>query len=165
VDKGGLMSPEEIVKARQIIFASQRELAKMLSVSPQLVGNWEMGRSKPKPDKISEIKRLMEESIARIGAAKATTIQPSGAPAELTLTPLIGELIASANHVLNVLDLTQPVEGPLGDAALVLTNSLGRVLDALKPEDRQRVVGLSRGADRKLRLIERSIAERRVRQD
>lgn len=160
------MTKEEIVEARKIILVTQRELAKILGVSKQLVGNWELGKSKPKPDKVDAIQQMLRDARERRAARVEEVVArlPAAAPSELTLSPQLAGLMSAASYVLNVIEIHQMAEGPLGDPAVALANALGRALDALPPEDRQRVVGLTRSADRKLRALERSAAERRVRQ-
>jgi transcriptional regulator with XRE-family HTH domain len=158
------VTKEEIIEAREIIMVTQRELAKILGVSKQLVGNWELGKSKPKPDKVEAIQQMLRDARERRNARVEEVVAklPAAAPSELTLSPQLAGLMSAANYILSAVEIHQMAEGPLGDPAVALASALGRALDGLRPEDRQRVAGLVQSADRKLRALERNAAARRV---
>ncbi len=160
------MTADEVKKARKIIGISQRDLAKILEVSPQLVGQWELGGSKPKPDKIEIMQKMMREAAAKMTAEAAEAIAIRSASDErsgLTLTPQSEALISAIAYHLNIWRMTQPMEGSLADSALVLANALTRFLDALPPAEKEKVAAQVGGIDRRVASVLQKFDGQRVR--
>ncbi|MEU4654951.1 helix-turn-helix transcriptional regulator [Streptomyces sp. NPDC023723] len=72
VAQDDLPSPAERRRLREAAGLSQDQIAKALSTRREAVGNWEAGRTKPRPPKRAAYARLLEGLAARFPAPEAT---------------------------------------------------------------------------------------------
>ncbi|MEU6120224.1 helix-turn-helix transcriptional regulator, partial [Streptomyces sp. NPDC047117] len=79
-----LPDPAERRRLREAAGLSQAQIAKALETRREAVGNWEAGRSEPRPPKRAAYARLLERLAARFPAGPPPAALPEAAPAPET---------------------------------------------------------------------------------
>ncbi|MFJ3953801.1 telomere-associated protein Tap [Streptomyces libani] len=87
VAQDDLPGPAERKRLREAAGLSQAQIATALNARREAVGNWEAGRTEPRPPKRAAYARLLEGLAARFPAPDATAPAPTEAPAESTGAP------------------------------------------------------------------------------
>lgn len=89
--------PDKVRTYREQIGLTQEELAIKLNVSRPAVGSWELGKAKPRLDKLSQLAGLFNVKVSDL-VDDATTTLPHGAmrpvASKLAYAPLLGRVHA-----------------------------------------------------------------------
>ncbi|NEA77449.1 helix-turn-helix transcriptional regulator, partial [Streptomyces sp. SID13588] len=72
-----LPAPAERRRLREAAGLSQDQIAKVLQARREAVGNWETGRTEPRPPKRAAYARLLEGLAARFPSAAAAATAPT----------------------------------------------------------------------------------------
>ncbi|MFG2212677.1 telomere-associated protein Tap [Streptomyces sp. NPDC048638] len=86
VAQDDLPGPAERKRLREAAGLSQAQIAAALGARREAVGNWEAGRTEPRPPKRAAYARLLEGLAARFPAPGATAPAPDAAPASFADT-------------------------------------------------------------------------------
>ncbi|MFB6437709.1 helix-turn-helix domain-containing protein [Streptomyces sp. NPDC056411] len=117
-----LPAPAERKRLREAAGLSQEQVAKALQARREAVGNWEAGRTEPRPPKRAAYARLLEGLAARFSAPGASTSDPAAGEAAAPGTavgdaatpgPLAGSTNASDTNASD----TNSSDTTVGDAA------------------------------------------------
>ncbi|MGW9081487.1 telomere-associated protein Tap [Streptomyces kronopolitis] len=91
VAQDDLPSPAERKRLREAAGLSQAQIAMALGTRREAVGNWEAGRTEPRPPKRAAYARLLEGLIARFPATGTTAPEPTETPVAVTDAPTAPE--------------------------------------------------------------------------
>ncbi|MFE7513091.1 helix-turn-helix transcriptional regulator, partial [Streptomyces sp. NPDC057540] len=80
VAQDDLPAPAERKRLREAAGLSQAQIAKALDARREAVGNWETGKTEPRPPKRAAYARLLEGLAARFPAPAAHAPTPASAP-------------------------------------------------------------------------------------
>jgi transcriptional regulator with XRE-family HTH domain len=143
---------ERLMHFRKKKSMTQKEVALALDISNKTVSHWETGRTAPDAETLKKIAQLYGVDVEAIEGDKDTLdadIKRASSSVELNAAPPILALISATVHLTNLVNTLAPAESPLGDAAGLVEKALGRVHDALPPQEREQATRLIQGVARR----------------
>ncbi|MEU9125120.1 helix-turn-helix domain-containing protein [Streptomyces sp. NPDC048506] len=87
IDQDDLPLPNERKRLREAAGLSQEQVANALGARREAVGNWEAGKTEPRPPKRAAYARLLEGLAKRFPAPTAPADAAPTAPADISVTP------------------------------------------------------------------------------
>ncbi len=147
-----LQLTERLLHYRRHHDLTQKELGAKIGVSGKTVSHWETGRTVPDPATLGEIAKIYGISSEEFTLASMPDVENfnrASALVGLSAAPPSTALISATSHLLNLIWSAGLAEGPIVDAAVLVTKAAGRFLDSLPPEEQALVRRLVEDVGRK----------------
>ncbi|MFG2894826.1 telomere-associated protein Tap [Streptomyces sp. NPDC048248] len=137
VAQDDLPTPVERKRLREAAGLSQAQIATALGARREAVGNWEAGRTEPRPPKRAAYARLLEGLAARFPAPDATT-SPPAAPAAFTDASSQAQAASPAQRAERENETTTSAEHPTRSAPDPVKDRITRSAQAARPKTSRR---------------------------